>query len=65
MSIPYEELHAMTVAHLPTLPIKDASTWVAIVLHTIGDIDDIENENDFLWIKCHGVSAVSFLVKRD
>jgi len=58
MSVPYERLHALAVAHLPTLPVKDTTTWIAILLHTIDAIEDVESDNDFLFIKCHGVSAV-------
>jgi len=65
MSVPYEQLHALAVAHVPTLPIKPTSTWIALLLHTIEDIEDVASDNDFLWIKCHEVSAWLFLVECD
>jgi len=56
MSFPQEELHEIASANMPTTPIKPTSTWVAILLHTKDDIEDIDKEDDFLWIKCHDVS---------
>jgi len=57
MSMPYRTLHALAAANKPDLPIKPSSTWVAILLHSVEDLDSIASEQDFLWIKCHQVCA--------
>lgn len=44
---------------MPKLPIKERSTWVGILRHDKLDPEEIGEETDFVWLKCHGVSALS------
>lgn len=59
MSMRYETLHALAATYKPDLPIKSTSTWVAILLHEIANLEAIQAEKDFLWVKCHGVRATT------
>lgn len=57
MSIPYDTLHELAELFKPKLPIKSTSTWVAVLLHTKLNIKEIQEERDFMWVKCHDVSS--------
>lgn len=53
MSIPYEAMHAAAAPYKPDGTIKETTTWIAIMLHSITSLKQIKDRNDFLWLKCH------------
>ena len=64
MSVPYYQLQRLAAAHRPSLPINPDSTWIAVLLHTIEDVDEVQSGKDFVWVKCHGVSLSPHVVVR-
>lgn len=61
MIIPHELLHHLAEECKPKLSLKDTSILVAILRHDKHDPEEISDDKDFLWLKCHGVS-IHFLV---
>ena len=48
----------------PDLPIMATSTWIAILHHDKTSLDEITDETDFLWIKCHKVCQKAIYLSR-
>lgn len=53
MSISYQDLHAKALPYVPEGTVKETTTWIAILLHSITSFKEINGRNDFLWLKCH------------